>query len=64
MTKGLNEQVEEFRNRSLTDTVYPVLRMDALYGNVRVDGRIVSMAILIVCGVDENGRRDIIAHMM
>lgn len=57
MTKGLNEQVVEFRN----DTVYPVLWVDALYEKVRVDGRIVSMAILIVCGVDENGHRDIIA---
>ena len=64
MTKGLNEQVEKFRNRSLADTIYPVLRVDALYEKVRVDGRIVSMAVLIVCGVDENGRRDIIAHMM
>ena len=61
MTKGLNEQVEEFRNRSLAGTVYPVLRVDALYEKVRVDGRIISMAILIVCGVDENGHRDIIA---
>ena len=50
MTKGLNEQVEEFRN----DTVYPVLWVDALYEKVRVDGRIVSMAIFIVCGVNEN----------
>ena len=32
-----------------------------LYEKVRVDGRIVSMAVLIVCGVDENGHRDIIA---
>lgn len=31
MTKGLNEQVEEFRNRSLAGTVYPVLWVDALY---------------------------------
>lgn len=61
MTKGLNEQVEEFRNRSLTDTVYPVLWVDALCEKVRVDGRIVSMAVLIICGVDENGHRDIIA---
>ena len=28
---------------------------------VHVDARIVSMAVLIVCEVDENGRRDIIA---
>lgn len=61
MTKGLNEQVEEFRNRSLADTMYLVLWVDALYEKVRVDGRIVSMAILIVCGVDENRHRDIIA---
>ena len=44
--------------------VYPVLWVDALYEKVRVDGRIISMAVLIVCGVDENSRRDIIAHMM
>lgn len=61
MTKGLNEQVEEFRNRSLAGTVYPVLWVDALYEKVRVDGRIVSIVVLIVCGVDENGHRDIIA---
>ena len=61
MTKGLNEQVEEFRNRSLSGTAYPVLWVDALYKKVRVDGRIISIAVLIVCGVDENGHRNIIA---
>ena len=30
VTKGLNEQVEEFRNHSLADTVYPVLWVDVL----------------------------------
>lgn len=35
--------------------------VDALYEKVRVDARIVSMAVLIVCGVDENGYRNIIA---
>ncbi len=63
MNKGLNEQVNEFRNRPLSSTVYPVLWVDALYEKVRenVDGRIVSMAVQVVCGVDENGYRDIIA---
>lgn len=46
MTKGLNEQVEEFRNRSLAKTVYPVLWVDALCEKVRVDGRMVRMAAL------------------
>ena len=36
-------------------------KVDPLYEKVRLDGRIVSMAVLIVCGVDETGRRDIIA---
>ena len=61
MTKGLNEQVREFRSRSLSESVYPGLFVDALYEKVRVNGRIVSMAVLVVCGVDETGRRDIIA---
>lgn len=61
MTKGLNEQANTFRSRSLAEKRYPVLWVDALYEKVRVDGRIVSMAVLIVCGVDEQGRRDILA---
>lgn len=60
MSKGLNNQVNEFCNCLLSNTVYPILWLDALYEKVRIEGRIVSMAVLIVCGVDENGRRDII----
>ena len=41
--------------------MYPVLWVDALYEKVRVAARIVSMAVLIVCGVDENRHRNIIA---
>lgn len=41
--------------------MYPVLWVDTLYEKVRVDARTVSIAVLIVCGVDENGHRDIIA---
>lgn len=52
MTKGLNKQVNAFRGRSLSGSRYPVLWVDALYEKVRVDGRIVSMAVLVVCGVD------------
>ena len=61
MTKGLNEQVHAFRSRSLSQSSYPILWVDALYEKVRMDGRIVSMAILVVCGVDEHGQRDILA---
>ena len=61
MTKGLNEQADEFRNRPLTSGAYPVLWVDALYEKVRYGGRVVSMAILLVCGVNEEGKREILA---
>ena len=61
MTQVLNEQVDSFRNRSLSQRLYPVLWVDALYEKVRMDGRIVNMAVLVVCGVDEHGQRDILA---
>lgn len=60
MTKGLNDQAEEFRNRPLSST-YPVLWVDALYEKVRYGGRVVSMAILLVCGVNEEGKREVLA---
>jgi putative transposase len=61
MTQGLNEQAEEFRNRPLTSNAYPVLWVDALYEKVRYAGRVVSMAILLVCGVNEEGKREVLA---
>lgn len=61
MAKELDEQVENFRNRSLNDCRYPVLWVDALYEKVRFDGRVVSMAILLVCGVNEVGTREVLA---
>ena len=32
-----------------------------VYEDVRVDGHVVSEAIIVVCGVDEHGKRDILA---
>lgn len=60
MTKGLNEQVREFRRRPLTER-YPVIWTDALYEKIRVDGRVVNMAVLVVCGVGEQGQREVLA---
>ena len=61
MTKGLNEQAQAFRERSLNEQQFPVLWVDALYEKVRYGGHIVSMAILVVCGVNEQGRREVLA---
>jgi transposase-like protein len=61
MTKGLNEQVQSFRDRPLAGEAYPVLWVDALYEKVRYGGRVVSMAIQIVCGINAQGRREVLA---
>ena len=61
MTKELDEQVEAFRTRDLSSIEYPVLWADALYERVRFDGKVLNMAILLVCGVDEDGKREVLA---
>lgn len=60
MTKGLNNQAEEFYSRPL-GTTYPMLWVDALYEKMRYGGRGVSMAILLACEVNEEGRREVLA---
>jgi len=49
----------EFRNRRLTGA-YPYLWLDALYEKVRVDGQIVSQAVIIAYGVNASGIREVI----
>lgn len=61
MAKEMDEQVEAFRNQPLIGNRYPILWIDALYEKVRYDGRVVSMAILLVCGVNVAGTREVLA---
>lgn len=49
----------EFRNRALTGA-YPYLWLDALYEKVRIDGQIVSQAVIIAYGVNTSGIREVI----
>jgi putative transposase len=60
INKGLNEQVEAFRSRPLEE-VYPVLWADAMYEKIRMNGRVLSMAVLIVTGINCSGVREILA---
>ncbi len=60
INKGLNEQVEEFRQRPLQKT-YPVIWLDALYEKIRDNGRVYNMAVLVVCGINLEGKREILA---
>jgi len=60
INKGLTEQVEEYRSRPL-EPEYPFLWIDALYEKVRVNGRVISIALMIAYGVNRDGVRDILA---
>jgi len=57
----LDTELEAWRNRSLTETTYPYLSVDARYEHVRQGGQIVSQGVLIVAGVRADGHREILA---
>jgi len=60
ITKGLSQEVNQWRNRRL-EAVYPVMWVDALYEKIRQNGRIISSAVLVVQGLNQAGKRDILA---
>jgi putative transposase len=58
----LDEQLEVWRSRPLTESAYPYLAIDATYEKVRRAGRVVSVGVLIAQGVRAlDGRREILA---
>ncbi len=60
VAQELDEKLSEFRGRSLGLREYPYLQIDARYEKVRVAGRVVSQAVLVVVGFDSLGRREVL----
>ena len=58
--KDLDEEVGAFRGRSLADTTYPYVFLDATYCKARVNHRVVSQAIVVAIGVTADGRREVL----
>jgi putative transposase len=56
----LDEQLTEFRQRRLDDHTWPFLMVDATYVKVRKKGRVVDQAVLVVVGINDAGRREIL----
>jgi len=56
----LDERLTEFRNRRLDETTWPFLGVDACYVKVRKNGKVVNQAVLVVAGIDQEGRRRIL----
>lgn len=57
----LDDQIEAFFSRRLTEHEYPYLIVDARYEKVRRNGRVASQAVLIVAGVRDDGRRELLS---
>ncbi|MDY7009820.1 MAG: transposase [Planctomycetota bacterium] len=56
----LDERLATFRNRRLDATEYRYLKIDARYEKVRVNGQVVSQAVLVAAGFTAEGRREIL----
>jgi putative transposase len=56
----LDEKLSEFRSRRLDQATWPYLMIDARYEKVRVEGRVVSQAVLVVVGFTDQGRREVL----
>lgn len=57
LTKGLDEQIDLWRNRRLEEN-YAFLIIDARYEKSRCGGQVVSKAALVVVGINEQGYRE------
>jgi transposase-like protein len=59
-TAQLDEQLDIWRNRPLTDIAYPYLILDARYEKVRRNGVVLDCAVLVATGIDATGQRAIL----
>ncbi len=57
----LDQEIESFFSRPLKECEYPYLIVDARYEKIRVGGRIRSQAVLIVAGINDQGRREVLS---
>ena len=60
VAQELDEKLLTFRHRRLDATEWPYIHIDARYEKVRVDGHVVSQAVLVAVGFDSQGRREVL----
>jgi putative transposase len=58
---ALDAEVAAFAQRPL-ETAFPYLFADATYCTVRLNGRVVSQAVVVATGVSADGRREVLGH--
>lgn len=57
---GLDAEVAQLRDRTLSELDYPYVFLDATYCKARVNHRIVSQAVVVAVGVAADGRRKVL----
>lgn len=58
--EGLDAELAAFRNRPLDHVAFPYVFADATYVKGRVNGRVVSRAVVVATGVTANGDREVL----
>jgi putative transposase len=56
----IDEKLKSFRERRLDGQTYPYLKVDARYEKVRVEGKVISQAVLVAMGFTHEGKREIL----
>lgn len=60
VAQELDEKLSEFRERRLDERSWPILMVDACYLKMRANGRVRKRAVLVVAGINDDGRREIL----
>lgn len=60
VAQEIDEKLLTFRHRRLDATEYPYMHIDARYEKVRVEGRVVSQAVLVAVGFTSQGKREVL----
>jgi|SRR5688572_603717 len=60
VAQELDEQLEQIRSRRLDEKPFPYLMIDARYEKVRVEGRVITQAVLVTAGINGDGFREIL----
>ena len=57
---GLDAEIAQFRDRTLTHTEFPYVFLDATFCKVRVGAHVVSQALVVATGVTAGGGREVL----
>ena len=60
VAQEVDQKLALFRDRRLDETSWPYLQIDARYEKVRVEGQVISQAVLVVVGFNALGRREVL----